>query len=151
MIDKIIQEYLQKGEFIKALNVLKNIIDQGGQNIALYFYLGKIYFGLNDYKKSIFYYRKCNQIKPNTPKILYNLALVFQGLGKIDEAKKIYNKLISINTNDIRSYYGLFNLDLKNITTSYQNKLKILVKSNQVSLFEKSLINFIFSKLEKKK
>jgi len=151
MIDKIIQNHLQIGKFRKALNILNKTINEGTQNFEIFFYLGKIYFELNDFKKSIFYYKKCNQIKPNTPKILYNLALVFQGLGKINEAKKIYNKLILINPNNIRSYYGLFNLGIKNITFEYQDKLKSLLNDEKVSLYEKSFINFIFSKLEKDK
>ena len=150
MIDKTINMHLQKGEFKKALKILEDFIKNGKQNIAIFFYLGKIYFELNDYKKSIFYFRKCNQIQPNSPKVLYNLAMVFQGLGKITEAEKLFNKLININPNDVRSYYGLFNLDINNITQEYKAKLKDLSNSEKISLFENSLINFIFSKLEKK-
>ena len=150
MIDKIINIHLQKGEFKKALKILEDLIKNGNKNITIFFHLGKIYFALNDYKKSIIYFRKCNQIQPNTPKILYNLALVFQGLGKINEAEKLFNKLININPNDIRSYYGLFNLSINNITEKYKKKLKDLSNSGKINLFEKTLINFIFSKLKKK-
>ena len=150
MIDKIINIHLQKGEFKKALKILEDLIRNGNKNIAIFFYLGKIYFALNDYKKSIIYFRKCNQIQPNSPKVLYNLALVFQGLGKINEAEKLFNKLININPNDIRSYYGLFNLSINNITEKYKKKLKDLSNSDKINLFEKTLINFIFSKLKKK-
>ena len=93
MIDKTINMHLQKGEFKKALKILEDFIKNGKQNISVFFYLGKIYFELNDYKKSIFYFRKCNQIQPNSPKVLYNLALVFQGLGRINEAEKLFNRL----------------------------------------------------------
>ena len=150
MIDKIINIHLQKGEFKKALKILEDLIKNGNKNITIFFHLGKIYFALNDYKKSIIYFRKCNQIQPNSPKILYNLALVFQGLGKINEAEKLFNKLININPNDIRSYYGLFNLSINNITEKYKKKLKDLSNSGKINLFEKTLINFIFSKLKKK-
>ena len=150
MIDKIINIHLQKGEFKKALKILEDLIKNGNKNITIFFHLGKIYFALNDYKKSIIYFRKCNQIQPNSPKVLYNLALVFQGLGKINEAEKLFNKLININPNDIRSYYGLFNLSINNITEKYKKKLKDLSNSGKINLFEKTLINFIFSKLKKK-
>jgi pentatricopeptide repeat protein len=150
MINKIINTHLQRGKFNKALKILEDLIKNGEQNIFIFFCLGKIHFELNDFKKSIFYYRKCNQIQPDSPKVLYNLALVFQGLGKISEAEKLFNKLIKINPEDVRSYYGLFNLNINNITNNYKKKLKDLSNNNQTSLFEKSLINFIFSKLEKK-
>ena len=150
MLDKNINEYLQKGEFKKTLKILEDLIKNGKENTWLFFYLGKTYYKLNDYKKSIFYFRKCNQIQPNSPKVLYNLALVFQGLGRINEAEKLFNKLIDINSDDVHSYYGLFNLNINNINKNYKKKLKDLSNNKQISLFEKSLINFIFSKLEKK-
>ena len=150
MIDRIINIHLQRGEFKKALKILKDLIKNGNKNIAIFFHLGKIYFALNDFKESIFYFKKCNQIQPDTPKVLYNLALVFQGLGRINEAEKLFNKLININPNDIRSYYGLFNLNINNITEKYKKKLKDLLVNEKINLFEKTLINFIFSKLKKK-
>jgi len=150
MINKIINAHLQRGEFNKALKILENVIKNGNQNIFIFFCLGKIHFELNNFKKSIFYYRKCNQIQSDSPKVLYNLALVFQGLGRISEAEKLFNKLIKINPNDVRSYYGLFNLSIDNITLNYKQKLKDLSNNEKTSLYEKSLINFIFSKLEKK-
>ena len=150
MINKIINTHLQRGEFNKALKILENLIENGDQNIFIFFCLGKIHFELNNFKKSIFYYRKCNQIQPDSPKVLYNLALVFQGLGRISEAEKLFNKLIKINPNDVRSYYGLFNLSIDNITLNYKQKLKDLLNNEKTSLYEKSLINFIFSKLKKK-
>jgi len=149
MINKIINAHLQRGEFNKALKILENVIKNDNQNIFIFFCLGKIHFELNNFKKSIFYYRKCNQIQPDSPKVLYNLALVFQGLGRISDAEKLFNKLIKINPNDVRSYYGLFNLSIDNITLNYKQKLKDLSNNEKTSLFEKSLINFIFSKLEK--
>jgi tetratricopeptide (TPR) repeat protein len=59
--------------------------------------------------------KKCNKIQPNTPNIIFNLALIYQSIGKIKEAKKQYLNLIAINSNDIKSYYGLSILDITNI------------------------------------
>ena len=53
------------------------------------------------------------------------MALAFQNMGKIDEAKN-YLKLISINPENVSSYFGLFNLDIKNIDTKIYNILKSL-------------------------
>ena len=149
-MEQIIQKYLQKGEFQKALNLLEIGKQKESNNAALNYYFGKVYFQLNDHKKSLFYFRKCNQINPRNPKILYNLAQVLQGQGKIDEAKKIYEKLIKENSKDIKSYYGLFNLGLKNINDDYAIKLKKLSNDKDIKLFDKCFINFILSKLKKK-
>ena len=149
-MEQIIQKYLQKGEFQKALNLLEIGKKKESNNAALNYYFGKVYFQLNDHKKSLFYFRKCNQINPDNPKILYNLAQVLQGQGKIDEAKKIYEKLIKENSKDIKSYYGLFNLGLKNINGDYAIKLEKLSNDKDIKLFDKCFINFILSKLKKK-
>ena len=149
-MEQIIQKYLQKGEFQKALNLLEIGKKKESNNAALNYYFGKVYFQLNDHKKSLFYFRKCNQINPRNPKILYNLAQVLQGQGKIDEAKKIYEKLIKENSKDIKSYYGLFNLGLKNINNDYAIKLEKLSNDKNIKLFDKCFINFILSKLKKK-
>ena len=149
-MEQIIEQYLQKGEFRKALNLLEISKKKESNNVALNYYFGKVYFQLNDHKKSLFYFRKCNQINPGNPKILYNLAQVLQGQGKIDEAKKIYEKLIKKNSNDIKSYYGLFNLGLKNINDDFAIKLETLSNDKNIKLFDKCFINFILSKLKKK-
>ena len=51
--------------------------------------MGKIYYELNDLNKSILFFEKCNKIQPNTPNILFNLALILQSTGKVKKQKKI--------------------------------------------------------------
>ena len=141
---------IKKKEYNKAFMIFKDILKKNPNDLGANFQLGKINYELNDLNQSIFFFKKCNQIQANTPSILFNLALSLQSIGKINEAKKQYLKLISINPNDVKSYYGLFFLDITNINSTYYNKLQSLINNNKISLFEKSLINFIFSKIEKK-
>ena len=141
---------IKKKEYNKAFIIFKDILKKNPNDLRANFQLGKINYELNDLNQSIFFFKKCNQIQANTPSILFNLALSLQSIGKINEAKKQYLKLISINPNDVKSYYGLFFLDITNINSTYYNKLQSLINNNKISLFEKSLINFIFSKIEKK-
>ena len=49
------QKLIAQKEFGKALNVFLNLKDK---NDDIYFYLGLIYFELNNFKKSIHYYNK---------------------------------------------------------------------------------------------
>ena len=141
---------IKKKEYNKAFMIFKDILKKNPNDLGANFQLGKINYELNDLNQSILFFKKCNQIQANTPSILFNLALSLQSIGKINEAKKQYLKLISINPNDVKSYYGLFFLDITNINSNYYNKLQSLINNNKTSLFEKSLINFIFSKIEKK-
>ena len=142
---------IKKKQFSKALFVFQKILKKNQNDLRANFQMGKIYYELNDLNKSILFFEKCNEIQPNTPNILFNLALILQSTGKIKEAKENYLKLISINSRDIKSYYGLLTLDASYITQEFYFKLQTLNNDENISILEKSLINFIFSKLERKK
>ena len=136
-------------QYKKALRIFKKIIEIKPNDLSINFQIGKIYYELNDINKSISFFKKCNEIKPNIPYVLFNLALALQSTGKIEEAKNQYKKLISMYPKDIKSYYGLFMLNPKTIDSNYFQKLNHLIKDSNTGLFEKSLINFIFSKIKK--
>jgi len=143
--------FIKAKQYNKAFSIFENILKKNPNDLRANFQIGKINYDLNNLDKSIFFFKKCNQIQTNTPSIIFNLALALQSIGRTNEAKKQYLKLISINPNDIKSYYGLFILDNENINSIYYDNLKFLANNSKITLFEKSLINFIFSKLEKKK
>ena len=140
------QKLIAQKEFGKALNVFLNLKDQ---NDDIYFYLGLIYFELNNFNKSIHYYNKFLKKKPNSIIALYNLAFVKQSIGQIEMAKNIYLKLIEIDQNKIRPYYGLYTLNPNYLD---QNKYEIIldIKNNYShSPFEQGIINYLLSKNEK--
>ena len=142
---------IKKKQFSKALFVFEKFLKNRPNDLRANFQMGKLYYELNNLNKSILFFEKCNKIQPNTPNILFNLALILQSSGKIEKAKENYLKLISINSRDIKSYYGLLTLDANYITREFYYKLQTLNNDENVSIFEKSLINFIFSKLEREK
>ena len=72
-------------------------------------------------------------------------------MGKIKEAKEIFLKLIKLNPNNVKAYYRLFRINNNNFNKNYLNTLKSLEKNKNLSLSDKSLINFIFSKAENTK
>jgi hypothetical protein len=141
---------INQKQYKKALYIFSKLLDDKPNDFKANFNMGKIYYELNDLKKSVTYFEKSNKIQPNNPNILFNLALTLRGIGKIKEAKKIYLNLILINSKDIKSYYGLFTLGINNITNELYQKLESIIKEDTISLFEKSLINFIFSKFAKR-
>ncbi len=142
---------IKKKYYSKALFVFEKILKDRPNDLRANFQMGKIFYELNDLNKSLKFFEKCNEIQPNTPNILFNLALSFQNKGKIKEAKKEYLKLISINPKDIKSYYGLSSLNINNITSKIYEDLKKFNNDETTSIFEKSIINFIFSKVEENK
>ena len=138
-------------QFKKAHYIFSKLITKKPNDFKVNFQMGKMYYELNDLNKSIFYFKKSNKLKPNNPNILFNLALVNQAMGEVDKAKEIYLNLISINSKDVKSYYGLFVLDTQNITNEFLKNLETIKNENKINLFEKSLIDFMFSKFAKKK
>lgn len=142
---------IKQKKYKKAFLIFSKLLENKPNDLKANFHIGKIYYELNDINKSIFFFRKCNKIQLNNPNILFNLAVALQSTGKIEEAKRFYLKLISINSKDIKSYYGLFILGIHNINYELYNNLETIIKKDKISLFEKSLIYFIFSKFAKKK
>ena len=141
---------IKKKYFKQALKYFNKLLEYKPSDLRANFQMGKIYYELNDLHNSFSFFNKCKNIKPNDPNILFNYALVLQNIGKIKNAEKEYINLIALNPNDIKSYYGLSTLNINNINLKFYNKLKSLNENNDTTIFGKSLINFIFSKLEKK-
>ena len=142
---------IKQKKYKRAFYIFSKFIKTKPNDLKGNFHIGKIYYELNNLEKSIIFFNKCNKIQPNNSNILFNLALSLQSTGQIEEAKKYYLNIIKMNPNDIRSYYALSILNINNINSEIYNNLKLIVKNNKISIFEKSLINFIFSKIEKKK
>ena len=144
------QKLLAQKEYSKALNIFLNLKASDPNNNEILFYLGLIYFELNNFDKSIYYYNNFLEKNPNSIKALYNIAFLKQSIGEIESAKAIYNKLIEKDKNKVRPYYGLFTLNSNNLNDKeFENILKL--KNNfEHSIFEKGIINYLLSKKEKK-
>jgi tetratricopeptide (TPR) repeat protein len=143
------QKLVKQKEYGKALSVFLNLLKNGIENKNIFFYLGLIYSELNDFNKSVFNYNKYLKVNPNSKAALLNLAIAKQSIGEINAAKDIYLKLIDLDRSKIRAYFGLIMLDINFLTDDHYTYIKQLKKNDEISLYEKSLINFILAKKEK--
>ncbi len=150
MTIETVKKFINQKKYKKAFYIISKILENNPNDFKANFHMGKYYYDLNNLDKSVFFFQKSNNLQQNNPNIIFNLALALQGMGRTEQAKKEYLKLISINSKNIRAYYGLFILDVKNITDEFSQNLRSIINKNTTSLYEKSLINFIFSKLAKK-
>jgi len=144
------QKLVARKEYGKALKIFLNLEASDSSNDEISFYLGLIYFELNNFDKSTYYYNKFLEKNPNSITALYNIAFLKQSIGEIESAKAIYNKLIEKDKNKVRPYYGLFTLNSNNLNDKeFENILKL--KNNfEHSIFENGIINYLLSKKEKK-
>lgn len=148
---KIGQNLVKQKEYARALDFFLKISNEKKNNSTINFYLGLIYSELNDFKKSIKYYERCLDEDPKSFYTLYNLAIVKQNIGEINQAKEIYLKLIEIDKFKIRPYLGLYMLNPKFINDVHYNNILDIEKNVNINDYEKSLIAFILSKREKRK
>ena len=144
------QKLIKQKEFGKALEFFLNLKKSKQFDKKIFFYLGLIYFELNNFKESIIYYQKFLIEEPNSLSALFNIALVNQTIGNISDAKKNYIKFIELDNRQIRTYYGLYTLDPNFITDDYFNKILNIKNNLNLDLYERGLVDFILSKREKK-
>ena len=145
------QKLVKQKEFAKALNFFLDLSNNEKEDSTINFYLGLIYSELNDFKKSIKYYEKSLERDPKSFYTLYNLAIVKQNIGEINKAKKIYLSLIEIDKLKIRPYIGLYMLSQKFVTDIHFENILEIKKNLKLSMYEKSLVEFMLSKKEKRK
>ena len=144
------QKFIKQKEFGKALKIFQEL-EKTDKDTRIDFYLGLINFELNNFSKSVSYYNKYLEKEKNSIPALLNLAIVMQTMGKFKDAKAIYTKLLNLNNFDVRPYYGLFNLNSKNLTTNLFENLNNIKNKKNLNLYEEGIINFLLSKNEKKK
>ena len=144
------QKFIKQKEFGKALKIFQEL-EKKDKDTRIDFYLGLINFELNNFSKSVSYYNKYLEKEKNSIPALLNLAIVMQTMGKFKDAKAIYKKLLNLNNFDVRPYYGLFNLNSKNLTTNLFENLSNIKNKKNLNLYEEGIINFLLSKNEKKK
>ena len=146
MIETGIKKFKER-KLLESLQIFKKLKKSNPNNIDILFFLGNIYYELNDLKQSVLYYEQSYNKVPNSPLIINNYANTLQSLGKFERAKKLFQDLIKLNPKNINAYYRLFSMNFKNFDKEYLNTIKSL--EIQSSLGDKSLINFIYSKYEK--
>ena len=143
------QKLIKSKEYAKALTYFLDLKKKNINNTTIYFYLGLIYFEFNKFCKSIFYYNKFLKKEPKSEAGLLNLAIAKQAIGKVEAAKELYLKIININNLNIRAYYGLYLLDVNFLNNDLFKNLKEISKNKKLNLYQKGIIDFLFSKRAK--
>ena len=119
-------------------------------NPDILFFLGNVYYELNDLNKSLFFFKKSHKNYPTSEMIIYNYAIALQSLGEINEAKLLFNKLIKINLYNIKAYYRLFRINENKFDNKHLEKLRNFENEDNFTLEDKSLINYMLAKHEQK-
>jgi len=148
MIEMGIKKFRER-KLLESLDIFDKLNKSNPNNSDILFFLGNIYYELNDLNQSILHFEQSYNIITSSPVIINNYAIALQSLGKFEKAKKLFQDLIKLNPNNIKAYYRLFSMNFENFDKKYLNKIQSLEINS--SLGDKSLINFICFKYEKKK
>ena len=143
------QNLIKQKKFPLALKLLKNLLILKPNNYDIYFYLGRAYSELYDYQNGIKFYNKYLEKNKNSINCLLNLAILYLNIGDKKNSEEYFKKIIKINKNYIYAYYGLFTLSRDLLKDKDIDYLKEILTNKKISFEDKSLINFIFSKLER--
>ena len=145
------KKFVKERNYIEAEKIFINLLKKGENLMLVNYFLGIIYFELQNYKKSKFYYKNSLKQNPNSKEILINLAYLEQSYGKLEEAKNIYQKLLSLNPYYIETYYRMYLLNSNYLKDEYEKLFFEIIDKKNISLHERSLANYLLSKIQKKK
>ena len=99
-----------KGNFLEAINVMKNALKQNPKNADFFNNIGMSYANIFKYEKAEEYYNKGLEIDKNNLHIINNLANLKKDLDKSDEAVELYKKILSKQPDAIAAMYNLASL-----------------------------------------
>ena len=144
------KKLIQEKKFDQALSFFLNELEKGNKSLRLYFFLGFIYFELNQIQNSINYYKLALKLKPKSIDLILKLANANYVLGNFLSAKNLYLKVIKLNPYNPSGYYGLYLIKPQYLTSKYILNL-IKIKDKTLNLNENYLVEYLLSKIAKQK
>ena len=107
------QDYMEKGEFVKAIEVMEKAIALDPSCIDSWLKIGQCYEKLGKYEKALSYYERALELDPSRVEIRYSLGVSLQLLGLQREAEKEYLKVLESDPNHIMARNNLAAVYLK--------------------------------------
>ncbi|HOJ43087.1 MAG TPA: glycosyltransferase, partial [Syntrophorhabdaceae bacterium] len=98
-----VEQLIENQKLDQAKNELELIISEYPNYAPAYNELAGVYYRKGDKEKTAYYLEKAIRLKPDDTLILKNLANLYIEFERIDEAKELYEKVISIDPKDRES------------------------------------------------
>ncbi len=95
------------GKWEQVINLYNKILEISPKNTSANYYLGTIYYGKKEYQKSYDYFKVVVDLYPFSYDGLLMFAWSNLQLGKMREAKVLFNKVLMISPNDSSATEGL--------------------------------------------
>ncbi len=101
-------------DFYGASEDFQQALQQNEAYGDAWFHLAQVTYSLGDFTLALTYLDSADKYAKNRTDILNLRGLCFISLGRLDEARKVFNDVIKKYPNDIDSRFGLAELDLFN-------------------------------------
>jgi predicted AlkP superfamily phosphohydrolase/phosphomutase/tetratricopeptide (TPR) repeat protein len=122
------QCYLQTREIKKARETVQKLREQSNQESSgLWLLQGLVVLSENKPRKALTYFQKAAQIAPDNPGIHQQIGRCMGMLGKWEESKKAYRKVISLDDENENGYHGLGLASLR--LRQYEEAIEHLMES----------------------
>ena len=145
------KKFIKERNYLEAEKIFLNLLHKNENLMLVNYFLGILYFELQNYKKSKFHYKNSLKHNTNSKEILIKLAYLEQSYGKLEEAKDIYEKLLNLYPYYIETYYRTYLLNSDYLKEEYENLFLEIINKKNSTLHEKALANYLLSKIEKKR
>ncbi len=89
--------YGNRGEFLKAIEVFKQINEKGGQNSDAYYNIGLSYMQIDSFKLAADNFKICIQLEPTYVKGHFYMGQASEKLGNKENAKQYYQQAINLD------------------------------------------------------
>ena len=142
----------QLNELVDSKNYILKHLQINTEDLEGILLLANLQLKTRDIKKAEKNYKKILKINDKYLPAIVNLAILYEGIGKIDEAKKYYTLANKIDPNNLKFYFNQIRLNSNYLDEKKFNFIKDVIDKNNISEKDQFLKNFILSKnFEKKK
>ncbi len=143
-----IKKLMYKQDFREAEKLLQKSLRTEKDKFMVFYFLGLVYFELRILDKSIQFFEESTKLRPNNISAYLKLAVLYQTMGDNESSKINYLKSIELDSNQIRSYYGLYQLKSKFLKDEYHDKIKNISLNAKENSTELAISKFLLSKYE---
>lgn len=122
------QVKLSLGEWEKAEEIARQLEKVEGQEAVSQQLLGVVYQGKQEQGASIEAFKRAHELAPDSPQPIAALVQTYVRDGKVDEAKRFLNKVLSLHSENVNAYLLLGQLSLyeKDTATAVKHYNKVI-------------------------
>ena len=143
-----VKKLMYEQDFTAAEKLLQKGLKTEKDKFMIFYFLGLVHFELRNLDKSIQFFEKSLNLRPNNISVYIKLAVLYQTMGDTVSSKNNYLKSIELDSNQIRSYYGLYQLKPKFLKDEYYDKIKNISLHAKENSTDLAISKFLLSKFE---